>query len=56
MRCGSGDKTIERFAVGAAPKKFEGIQSVIQFALSHKDLYMLPGDVSSGERLPAGAE
>ena len=26
------------------------------FALSHKDLYMLPGDVSSGERLSAGAE
>lgn len=26
------------------------------FALSHKDLYMLPGDVPSGKRLPAGAE
>ena len=56
LRLRAGDKTIERFAVGAAPKKFEGIQSVIQFALSHKDLYMLPGDVPSGERLPAGAE
>ena len=44
LRLRAGDKTIERFAVGAAPKKFEGIQSVIQFALSHKDLYMLPGD------------
>ena len=32
----------------AAPKKFKGIQSVIQFALSHKSLRLLPGDVSSG--------
>ena len=38
LRLRAGDKTIERFAVGTAPKKFEGIQSVIQFALSHKDL------------------
>ena len=44
LRLRAGNKTIERFAVGTAPKKFEGIQSVIQFALSHKDLYMLPGD------------
>lgn len=56
LRLRAGDKTIERFAVGAAPKKFEGIQSVIQFALSHKSLRLLPGDVPSGERLPAGAE
>lgn len=56
LRLRAGDKTIERFAVGTAPKKFEGIQSVIQFALSHKSLRLLPGDVPSGERLPAGAE
>jgi len=56
LRLRAGDKTIERFAVGAAPKKFEGIQSVIQFALSHKALRLLPGDVSIGERLPVGAE
>ena len=56
LRLRAGDKTIERFAVGTAPKKFEEIQSVIEFALSHKDLYMLPGDVPSGKRLPAGAE
>lgn len=53
MRLRAGDKTIERFAVGAAPKKFEGIQSVIQFALSHKDPRLWPGEVSGGECLPA---
>ena len=53
LRLRAGDKTIERFAVGAAPKKFEGIQSVIQFALSHKDLYMLPGEISSSTKLSA---
>ena len=47
LRMRVGDKTIERFAVGAAPKKFDGIQSVIQFALSHKDLRLWPGGVSS---------
>ena len=53
LRLRAGDKTIERFAVGAAPKKFEEIQSVIEFALSHKDLYMLPGEISSSTKLSA---
>ena len=56
LRLRAGDKTIERFAVGAAPKKFEEIQSVIQFALSHKDLYLWPGEVQSGKHLSARAE
>ena len=51
LRMRAGGKTIERFAVGAAPKKFEEIQSVIQFALSHKDLYMLSGEMSSSAKL-----
>ena len=53
LRLRAGDKTIERFAVGAAPKKFEEIQSVIQFALSHKDLYMLSGEMQSSAKLSA---
>ena len=53
LRLRAGDKTIERFAVGAAPKKFDGIQSVIQFALSHKDLRLWPGGVSSCGQLSA---
>ena len=48
LRLRAGDKTIERFAVGAAPKKFKEIQSVIEFALSHKSLHLLPGEMSSG--------
>ena len=44
LRMRAGDKTIERFAVGTAPKKFAEIQSVIQFALSHKDLCLWPGE------------
>ena len=55
-RMRAGDKTIERFAVGAAPKKFEEIQSVIQFALSHKDLYMLSGEMPSSAKLSAIVE
>jgi len=47
LRLRAGDKTIERFAVGAAPKKFKEIQSVIEFALSHKSLYLLPGEMPS---------
>ena len=56
LRMRAGDKTVERFAVGVTPKKFEEIQSVIQFALSHKDLRLWPGEVSSGGRLPASAK
>ena len=56
LRLRAGDKTIERFAVGAAPKKFEEIQSVIQFALSHKDLYMLSGEMPSTAKLSAIVE
>ena len=56
LRLRAGDKTIERFAVGAAPKKFEEIQSVIQFALSHKDLYMLSGEMPSSAKLSAIVE
>ena len=48
LRLRAGDKTRERFAVGAAPKKFKEIQSVIEFALSHKSLHLLPGEMSSG--------
>ena len=51
LRLRAGDKTIERFAVGAAPKKFEELRSVIQFALSHKDLYMLSGEMPSSAKL-----
>ena len=53
LRLRAGDKTIERFAVGAAPKKFKEIQSVIEFALSHKDLYLLPGEISSSTKSSA---
>ena len=53
LRLRAGDKTIERFAVGAAPKKFEEIQSVVQFALSHKDIRLWPGEVSGGGHLSA---
>ena len=53
LRLRAGDKTIERFSVGVTPKKFEEIQSVIQFALSHKDLYMLSGEMSSSAKLSA---
>ena len=56
LRLRAGDKTIERFAVGAEPKKFEEIQSVIQFALSHKDLYMLSGEMPSSAKLSAIVE
>ena len=38
LRMRVGDRRIERFAVGVAPGKFEEIQSVIQFALTHESL------------------
>ena len=56
LRMQAGDKRIERFAVGVAPKKFEEIQAVIQFALSHKYLRLLPGEVQSSKQLSASAE
>lgn len=56
LRLRAGDRTIERFSVGVTPKKFEEIQSVIQFALSHKDLYMLSGEMPSSAKLSAIVE
>ena len=52
LRMRVGDKRIERFAVGTSPKGIGEIQSVIQFALSHKELRLWPGEVSSGGHLP----
>jgi len=56
LRMRAGDRRIERFAVGTMPKGIGEIQSVVQFALSHKSLRPWPGDVSGGGHLSASAE
>ena len=56
VRLRSGDKTVERFVAAASPKGVGEMQSVIQFALSHKSLCLWPGEVQSGKHLSARAE
>ena len=56
LRMQAGDKHIERFAVGKSPKGIGEIQSLIQFALSHKDLHLWPGEVSSCVQLSRRVE
>ena len=56
VRLRSGDKATERFAASAPPKGIGEMQSVIQFALSHKALCLWPGEMASSVKLPANAE